>query len=144
MITEKGTLPIGIEKDGKWHRDFEIRPRLVKDTMEVAREQDMQRLEGDDIFFSLCLTAKQIIRIGDISPLPVDLLLEMYDLDIAEINIAKEKLAARLQSFHDPDAAGAQEGALAVSGSADTADEKADPGASQGESPVGSDPGNAG
>lgn len=100
MITEKGVLPIGVERDGKWHREFEVRPRLVKDTMEVAREQGMQKLEND-IFFSLCLAAKQIIRIGDISPVPVEELLEMFDRDVAVITEAREKLAARLDRFHE-------------------------------------------
>jgi hypothetical protein len=87
MITEKGTLPIGIEKDGKWHRDFEIRPALVKDTVEVADEQEPKKLDNPS-YYGICLTAKQIIRIGDISPVPVDLVMEMYDDDIGEISAA--------------------------------------------------------
>ena len=137
MITEKGTLPVGIERDGKWHREFEIRPRLVKDTMEVAREQGMKKLE-DDIFFSLCLTAKQIVRIGEISPLPVDELLEMVDLDVAKINEAREKLASRLESFHTSTGSDGEESAPDISPGADTTDEKGAPGAGQDSGPVGS------
>ena len=35
MLTEKGTLPIGVEFDGKIHKDFEIRPQLQRDTIDL-------------------------------------------------------------------------------------------------------------
>ena len=121
MLTEKGTLPFGIEdKDGVRHREFEMRPRLVKDTVEIAREQGMQRLEGDDVFFSLCLTAKQILHIGEIQPVPVDMLLDLYDEDLAAINTTKEVLAGRLESFRVSIAGGGEESMAVIATGADT------------------------
>jgi hypothetical protein len=106
LLTQKGILPFGIIKDGKRHRDFELRPRLVKDTLEAAREHGMESLK-DDIFFSLCLTAKQLLRIGAIAPVTVDMLLEMTDTDMGAIIKAKDDLASRLESFHaDAESAG--------------------------------------
>jgi hypothetical protein len=129
IITEKGTLPFGVEgKDGVRHRDFEMRPRLVKDTLEISREQGMQKLEDDDMFFTLCLTAKQIIHIGDIRPVPVELMLEMMDEDMAAILDAKEALATRLESFRASIEGGGGQGASDVATAANTPNEENHPG----------------
>ncbi len=136
MITEKGTIPIGIEKDGVWHREFEIRPSLVRDTVEVAEEQDAQKLNNNS-FYIICLTAKQIVRIGDISPVPVEVVLNMFDEDFGEIANAKLRLAARLRSFrNDGDAKGQEAG---PSGQADPEHAEADPGAAQNQAAPGGD-----
>src|SRR5208337_2911986 len=106
-----------------------------KDTLEVAREQGLQKLQDDDIFFSLCLTAKQIARIGDIAPVTVDLLEEMVDSDMAAITNAKETLAARLESFHSADGGRREEPPSAAAERADTAGEKDGPVASEDPAP---------
>ena len=129
IITQKGKLPFGIDLDGVPQCDFEIRPRLVKDTMEIAREQGMKKLEDDDIFFTLCLTAKQIIHIGDIQPVPVEVILEMMDEDMGAILKAKENLATRLESFRASSEGGGGQGASDVATAANTPDEKDHPGA---------------
>jgi len=121
IITEKGTLPVGIfDENGVRQRDFEIRPQLVRDTMEIAREQGMQRLEDDDIFFGFCLVAKRIIHIGDIRPVPVEVVLDMLDDDMKSIQDAKEVLAARLESFRTSAGNDGKEGASDVPARADT------------------------
>lgn len=98
MMTEKGTLPFGIERDGKVHRDFEIRPALVKDTLEAYAEHGAIKLE-DNAFGNVCLTSKRLLRIGDISPVTMDDMSGLMDEDYGEIVAAKERLAARLASF---------------------------------------------
>jgi phage FluMu protein gp41 len=136
MITEKGTLPIGIEKDGKWHRDFEIRPALVKDTVEVADEQEPKKLDNPS-YYGICLTAKQIVRIGDISPVPVEVVMEMYDDDIGEISAAKARLAIRLRSFRAESEGGQSETGEAAPADKEHADAGA--GAAQDQAAAGSD-----
>ncbi len=135
IITQKGTLPFGIEQDGVRHRDFEMRPRLVRDTMEIAREQGMQKLENDDIFFTLCHTAKQIIHIGDICPVPIETVLDMLDEDMAAILDAKEVLATRLESFRA--SIGEEETTSNGSATADTGNEEGRTGAPQDTAPDG-------
>jgi hypothetical protein len=99
MLTEKGILPVGIERDGKFHREFEIRPALVRDAIEISKENDALQLLNR-AFVGVALTAKELIRIGDISPvLPADLL-NALDIDLEEISSAKERLEKRLRSFH--------------------------------------------
>ncbi|MFZ0932302.1 MAG: hypothetical protein WAN11_27130 [Syntrophobacteraceae bacterium] len=99
-ITEKGTLPVGIERDGKFHREFEIRPALVGDSIEVADEHEPKKLTNR-WYANICLAAKQIIRIGDISPVPFEEVVKMLDLDMEQVYAAQERLATRLSRFHD-------------------------------------------
>lgn len=100
MMTERGRLIFGVERDGQDHRDFEIRPTVVGDTLDAYSEHGTEKL-GNDLFCSLCMTAKQILYIGDIRPIPVECLLKMQDEDFREISKAKERLAARLATFRD-------------------------------------------
>ncbi|MGO9018749.1 MAG: hypothetical protein ACLQVJ_10420 [Syntrophobacteraceae bacterium] len=99
-ITEKGVLPVGIERDGKFHREFEIRPALVGDSIEVADEHEPKKLTNR-WYANICLAAKQIIRIGDISPVPFKDVVKMLDVDMEQIYAAQERLAMRLSRFHD-------------------------------------------
>jgi hypothetical protein len=103
MITQKGTLPVGLKKDGKYHRDFEIRPSLIKDSIEVADEQEPAKLKNW-WFANIALTAKQIVRIGEVSPVPLEDFVGMLDVDMQAISAAQEILAVRLGTFHDADA----------------------------------------
>ena len=144
IITVKGTLPFGIEKDGMVHRDFEIRPRLVKDTLEIAREQGRKKIEDDDMFFTMCLTAKQILHIGDIQPVPVELLLEMLDEDMAAILDAKEVLATRLESFRMPASGSGEQSASDVSATGDSQSQENHSGAAQDPASDGRDKGDDG
>jgi hypothetical protein len=130
MVTEKGILPFGIAKDGKRHREFEIRPQLVKDTLEVTREQGMEKLQ-DSMFFSLCLTAKQIVHIGDIQPVPIEVLLDMLDEDMGSIITAKEALADRLKSFCDSIGSTGEKAASDDTASGGPKHQEADPGANE-------------
>lgn len=129
MITEKGTLTIGIERDGKWHREFEVRPALVKDTVEIADEQEPKKLENSS-YYAMCITAKEIVRIGEISPVTVEMVMEMLDVDFGDISAAKARLAARLKSFHRDAEESGQERASDGTPE-DSAKAEADPGASQ-------------
>lgn len=99
MITQKGVLPVGIERDGKVHREFEVRPLMVKDSVEMGDEREPQEL-NNPYAVGLFLTAKQLIRIGDISPVSAELLAGLYEVDLGAISAAREKLTERLRSFN--------------------------------------------
>ena len=99
MVSEKGILPLGIERDGKFHREFEIRPALVRDSVELSAEQDPKRLENER-FSEACKVAKQLLCVGDIKPVTLEILEDMFLVDLEEIKAAQGRLAARLQSFH--------------------------------------------
>ncbi len=107
MLTEKGTLPIGLEKDGKVHREFEIRPQLIHDAVDVLAEQGEVKTDNN-AFFGACLIAKQLVRIGDISPVPVEDVLEMFEEDGRELRAAQARLTERLKSFRNEGETGAE------------------------------------
>ena len=103
MITEKCTLPIGVEYDGKVHRDVEIRPSLVRDSIDAVEDA---RAQTNESYLGLVILSKQITRLGAIpvNKITPDLLLNMYDVDLAVVNSASERLKKRLQSFRSSDA----------------------------------------
>ena len=100
MFTEKGTLPIGIEYDGKIHRDFELRPQTVADSVDAVEED---RARDNESYLGVVVLAKQMIKLGDIprEDITTNLLLGMYDVDIAAVNEALGRLRKRLLSFRD-------------------------------------------
>lgn len=102
MITEKGKLVFGIEYEGETHKEFEIRPQLVKDSVEIS-ESDNPRVLESDYYAGICILAKQIIKLGTIphDKITADLILEMAEDDCQIISAAKEALESRFRSFRD-------------------------------------------
>lgn len=98
MITEKGVLPIGVEYKGMVHRDFEIRPQLVRDSIDAVEDPRAMRNES---YLGLAVITNQIIRLGEIpkEEITPELMLDMYDADLAEIQQATGRLQTRLKSF---------------------------------------------
>lgn len=102
MITEKGQLPVGVEYNGKTHKEFAMRPQKVRDSVEALEDQ---RAAKNDAYFGICIIAKQIEKLGDVPKKEItpELLLDMYDEDIKAVYAAKERLAEKLKSFRPED-----------------------------------------
>jgi hypothetical protein len=98
MITEQGTLPIGIEYKGKVHKEFTIRPQFVRDSVDAVEDE---RAQKNDSYLGLIVLSKQIEKLGDIpkESITPDLLMDMYDCDLAEMHAALGRLTKRLLSF---------------------------------------------
>jgi len=107
MITEKCTLPIGVEYDGKVHRNVEIRHRLVRDLIDGA---DSDRARNDARYYELCQYAAQIVKLGDIPKEQItgELLLDMYDEDFDVLMEAASRVRARTREFRGTDEGAAQ------------------------------------
>ncbi len=101
MIKEKGELLVGVEHGGKMHTSFELRPQLVKDTIEVMEGADAARAANNAHFCGACLVAKQIESLGDIpkEKITPDLVLSLTDVDFSVVQQARETLEQRLRSF---------------------------------------------
>jgi hypothetical protein len=102
MLTEKGTLPIGVEYEGKTHKDFEIREQLVSDMISVFDDPaQAARAEKNNYYLGMCILAKVIVSIGTIpkEALTVDLLLGMLQDDLNEVKRAEGRLDAKRKSF---------------------------------------------
>lgn len=112
-MIEKCTLPVGLEYQGKIHRDVEIRPQKVGDTI-AALEND--RARKNESFLGLCVLARQIVRLGDISPeaITAELLMDLYEADMLAINDALRRLQTRQTSFRGGHEAPAEADAGAI------------------------------
>lgn len=97
-LKEKGTLLVGVEIDGKTHRDFVLRPRLVRDSVEVLEDEKAQ---NNDAYRGVALISRQIEKLGELTSeqITTDLLLSMYDADLAVIMEANSRLEVRLSNF---------------------------------------------
>jgi len=102
MITEKGTLIVGIEYENKVHRDFELRPQLVRDSIEAIEDDRARRNEN---YLGLCIIAKQLIKLGEIpkEKITPELIMDMHEVDLTVIFDATRRLQKRLNSFRKQD-----------------------------------------
>jgi phage FluMu protein gp41 len=102
MLTEKGTLPVGLEHNGITHKDFEIREQLVRDSVTVFDDPfRAKRAEKNDSFMGLCILAGQLLTLGSIpkEEITPELLLDMTQSDINELSAAARRLEERRKSF---------------------------------------------
>ena len=103
MITEKGSLFVGIEHGGKVHKDFVLKPQRVGDSIAVLEGPLAARAAKSDAFFGMVLLCRQIEKLGDIPQKDItpELLMNLVEVDFQEINQAREALDKRLRSFRD-------------------------------------------
>ena len=108
MLTIKGTLPNGVDFEGKIHQDFELREQLVKDMVEVANNtENLAAAEKNDSFLGICIMAKRIVSLGNIPEenITPNLLMDMLQEDFNALTTAAQQLVVKRRSFRD--AAGA-------------------------------------
>jgi hypothetical protein len=100
VIKHNGTLPVGIEVDGVVHRDFELRPQLVRDSIEVSKKLTA---EYSDSYFGIALYAEQLVKLGTLpkEAITAELLLDAYDMDMQVIMKGADSLRERLKTFRD-------------------------------------------
>lgn len=104
-MNEKGTLSIGIEFEGKAHKEFELRPQLVSDSVDAIEES--VRAQRNDSYLGLCVLAKQLVKLGDIpkEKITPELLMPMYEVDLKVLMTASKRLESKLLSFRGEDSA---------------------------------------
>jgi phage FluMu protein gp41 len=98
MDQEKGKLAVGIEYDGRIHKDFMLRPQIVRDSIEAMENE---RAQKSNSYFGLCLLTKQIVKLGEVpqEKITPDLVMQLTDVDFEILVKAKEALESRLRSF---------------------------------------------
>lgn len=120
MITETGSLIVGIEHAGKKHTEFVLRPQVVKDSVEILEGPHASRASKNDSFFGVCLLARQITKLGDIpvAEITPELVMSMTDVDFQEISRVREVLEKSLRSFRgkteEPEEAAARDAEAGV------------------------------
>lgn len=104
MLTETGTLPIGIEYDGSVHRDYEIREEIVADGIEIFDDPETAgRAEKNRAYMGICVLAKQIVKIGKIpkDAITPAMLLTCNVPDVSELQQAAQRLEEKRRTFRD-------------------------------------------
>lgn len=103
MIKEEGSLIVGVEFGGKRHKDFILRPQLVRDSIDAVEDP---RAKKNESYLGFLVLARQIEKLGDIpaEKITPELLLNMLDEDLLVINEAAGRLQKRLRSFRGKDA----------------------------------------
>jgi len=104
MITEKGTLPNGVEFEGVIHKDFEIREQIVADSINVFDDPARTaKAEKNTLYANLCITANILVSLGTIpkEKITPDLLMDMLQEDFNAISLAEVRLATQRKSFRD-------------------------------------------
>lgn len=96
-LTVKGSLPIGIEVDGKTYKDFSIRPATLRDSCSAV-----QAVGGDADQNTLrYATMAQRISFDGLAQelVTVDLLMEMIDRDAVTIEQASDEVEKKLDAL---------------------------------------------
>jgi len=98
MIKEKRTLPIGIEHEGKVHRELEIEPRRVAHMLDALEEE---KARENIRYREICMYACQIVKLGDIprEEITGELLLTMFPKDFDVLTEAAETAQQRAETF---------------------------------------------
>ncbi len=100
MITQKVTLPVGVELDGELHREVVLRPQKVRDSIEAMEDE---RAGKNESYLGLLMQAKQIVSFGSLAAerINVDLLMDLYETDMQALMEGANKLRERLKTFRD-------------------------------------------
>jgi hypothetical protein len=100
-MTEKGTLPDGVEYGGEILREYEVREQMVRDVVGVFDDPvRAARAVKNDLFYSTCILAARLT----ISGLPgdrvtPDLILDLSKDDYEELLSACARLQDRRRLF---------------------------------------------
>jgi len=99
ILTQSGTLPVGVELDGVVHRDFVLRPQRVRDSVEALADTRA----ADPSFLGLAMLSSQIVQLGtlDAAKINADVLLDMYEVDMQVLMEGAAQLRERLKTFRD-------------------------------------------
>lgn len=110
ILTQSGSLEYGvIGKDGVVHRDFEIKLITVRGEMRaqtdlLASYPDLDSLP-DSVRFMIeraAFLAQMIVKIGNITEISIDFLLDLTSEDFATLSNAEFVLRKKLSGYGQP------------------------------------------
>jgi hypothetical protein len=98
MITEKGELDVGLDFCGENHTEFELRPPVIKDSMDAIANP---KSKDNEIYSNLFVLSKIIIKLGTIprDQITPELLENITEHDAAILMKAKGDLEQKLSTF---------------------------------------------
>ena len=96
-VSEKGTLPIGVEADGKIYRAFEIRAATLRDSVEAVDECGG---DASQTRLRYAVMARRVRFEGlDQEQVTTDLLMGMFDRDGVALEIAADEVEKKLDAL---------------------------------------------
>lgn len=114
MVEEKGTLPIGVEVEGKLCRAYTLRPLQVRDSMAVRKGPEAERALADDELMGLALLGRRLEIDGvPAGTLTLEAMERFWDDDLAEVMAAEGRLQEQLARFRGEAQASADAGVAA-------------------------------
>jgi hypothetical protein len=98
MITEKGTMDVGVEFAGSAHYEFELRPATMRDSIEALADE---KAKESETYLALVVLSRQLVRLGEIpkESITPELLMDCTEHDIQVIIKVKGELERKLASF---------------------------------------------
>ena len=109
-LTETGTLDAGIEVDGVWHKEFEVRERLLRDSYDLYEKPELlAKCEASDRYAGLVVTGQRL-KVGSLPEVTPEMLLDMTESDFELIQSAIKRLDERRRSFRAAVAAQSADG----------------------------------
>jgi hypothetical protein len=109
-LKENGTLPLGVEYAGRLHRDFELRPEMIKDVLDVEKEESCR---DSNTYTALFMLSRELVKLGDIpkEAITPELLKGMASVDFNALLEARSRLRESLGSFRETGEGQAEAGA---------------------------------
>jgi hypothetical protein len=98
-MEHKGTLPIGIEVDGKMCREYTLVEERFRHKLEVYTDADCgEQALKDPTYHTAAVLAKRL-KIEGIEKVTPDMVLDLFPEDGSEIGNAASGIAARRSDF---------------------------------------------
>lgn len=100
-MIKAGTLPIGIEVDGKTWREYALREQFVADEIEVLESEHGPRAMKNDGFFNVCIMARRLQFPGMTKDVTPEMLMAMTSTDFNHLLNSNKALSDERASFRD-------------------------------------------
>jgi hypothetical protein len=105
MLTAKGKFNVGIEVDGEFHKDFELRETTIRDGCEYIKKMKQNGEDtDDDLVIAVYKAAEQMVSLGPLKPEQItpELLMQLNEEDFIPLIDAQEELVKKRKSLKKP------------------------------------------
>lgn len=102
MLTVTGTFKIGVEVEGKFHKDFELRETTIRDGINYLKKAKKNGEDTeDDLVIAVYKGAEQMTKLGSLTPdqITADLLMQLNEEDFIPLIDAQDELIKKRTSL---------------------------------------------
>lgn len=110
MLTVTGKFTIGVEVNGEFHTEFELRETTIRDGINYLKKAKQNGEDTDnDLIIAVYKGAEQMTKLGTLDPneITADLLMQLNEEDFiplidAQDELIKKRLSLKQSSSHTP------------------------------------------